>query len=42
MREGRELSWISTVIMLYDHLQKDNFGIGSKYRGEEESAIQTV
>jgi hypothetical protein len=28
--EGRELSWIGTVILLYDYLQKDNFGIGSK------------
>jgi transposase len=28
--KGGKLSWIGTVILLYDHLQKDNSGIGSK------------
>ena len=30
-KEGWELSWVGTVLLLYNHLQKYNFGIGSKF-----------
>jgi hypothetical protein len=30
-KESRELHWFGSVIMEYHHLQKDNFGIGSKW-----------
>ncbi len=30
-KEGRELSRIGATVMQHHHLQKDNFGIGSKY-----------
>ena len=29
-KESRELIWVGTVLMLYHHLQNNNFGIGSK------------